>query len=163
MVKKRFWISTILAWLIFIGIDFLFHASILKNVWNIEVLAIRPLQELALLIPLGYSSFLLLTLLIGYLFNKIYKTKPKLKETLIFATVFGILYSLSSLLGTYSYINIPLLNITLNSAVSFIEIIAITIIYYNTLYTKKIRKKIWTTLLIFISLIISGIIIQNIL
>jgi len=28
--RKRFWITAILAWLIFIGIDFFFHASLLK-------------------------------------------------------------------------------------------------------------------------------------
>ena len=34
MNKKRFWISTLLAWLVFIGIDFLLHAGLLENLWK---------------------------------------------------------------------------------------------------------------------------------
>jgi hypothetical protein len=34
MKKKKFWSSTITAWLLFIGIDFLFNASILQNIWK---------------------------------------------------------------------------------------------------------------------------------
>ena len=93
--KKRFWLSTITAWLLFIGIDFLFNASILQNIWK-EISVAKPLEELALLIPVGYTSFLFLTILIGYLFVNIYKEKPQLKEGVKFGIIFGGFYSLSS-------------------------------------------------------------------
>ncbi len=163
-MKKRFWLSTLTAWLLFIGIDFFFHASLFKDLWQQEILAIKPLAELFLLIPLGYLSFLLLTLLIGYLLTRIYKEKPPSREAVKFALIFGALYSLSSFLGSFSYLNIPLATLALFNLVPFIEIFAVIFVYTNLLYARKnkFRKKILIWLLAFLSLIILGIIIQNI-
>ncbi|UCD03645.1 MAG: hypothetical protein JSW73_03835 [Candidatus Woesearchaeota archaeon] len=161
MEKKRFWLSTITAWLLFVGIDFLFHASILQNIWK-EITAAKPLEELALLIPVGYTGFLLLTILIGYLFVNIYKEKLQLKEVVKFGIIFGGLYSLSSFLGSFSFINIPIFFLTLINIVNFIEIFGVVIVYNNLLYGNRFRRKTGIIISVFIILLIFGIIIQNI-
>ena len=161
MKKKRFWLSTLTAWLLFIGIDFLFHASILQNIWK-EIEVAKPLEELALLIPVGYTSFLLLTILIGYLFVNIYKEQPQLREGVKFGIIFGGLYSLSNFLGSFSFINVPVFFLILTNIVYFIEIFGVVIVYNNLLYGNRFRKKIGIVIIVFIVLLISGIIIQNI-
>ena len=161
MMQKRFWLSTVAAWLLFIGIDFLFHASILQNIWK-EITIAKPLLELALLIPVGYASFLFLTILIGYLFVNIYKEKPPLNEGVKFGVLFGGLYSLSSFLGSFSFLDIPVFFLILTNIVYFIEIFGVVIVYNNLLFGDRFRKKVGMIIVVFILLLISGIIIQNI-
>jgi hypothetical protein len=161
-MEKRFWISTLIAWLLFIAIDFLFHASILKYFWKQEIAAIKPLEELASLIPAGYMSILLLTILIGYIFNLVFTEKPELKNVIKFALIFGVLFSFSNFFGLFSFVTIPILTLALMNVVHFIEVFGIVIVYNNLLYDDRIRKKILIWLFVFIFLIICGIIIQNI-
>ncbi len=97
MKNKRFVIAILMAWILFIGVDFLFHASILSSLWKKDVAIFKSIKDLAILIPVGYFSFLLLTALIGYFFFRIFKTKPAIKEILIFALIFAVLFTLSNL------------------------------------------------------------------
>lgn len=159
--KKR--ITTIvLAWLIFIGLDFLFHASLFSTHWSEDIAALKPLKDLALLIPAGYLSFLLLTALVGYVFFRIFKTKPELKKVVQFGFIFALLFSLSNFFGLFSYIDLPLKNLVVINFVYFIEILVVTISLYYTAFSSRLKKSILYTLLIFIGLIILGVVIQNI-
>lgn len=159
---KRFVIAILIAWMLFIGVDFLFHASIFASLWKENIAAFKSLKNLAILIPAGYLSFLLLTVLIGYLFFRIFKIKPPIKEAFTFALIFGILFSLSNLLGLFSYVTIPLKHLILFNFVYFIEIVVVTLSFYYTLFSVSLKKVIWMSILIFFILIISGIIIQNV-
>ena len=132
-MQKRFWLSTIMAWLLFIGIDFLFHASILQNIWT-EISVAKSLEELALLIPVGYTSFLILTILIGFLFVNIYNDKPLQKEGIKFGIILGGLYSISNFLGSYSFLDIPVSFLIITNIVNFIEIFGVVVIYNNLLF-----------------------------
>lgn len=160
--NRRFWSTTILAWIVFIGIDFLFHASLLESLWKGEIDAIKPTIDLFILIPMGYGSFLLLTLLVGYAFTKIYPSKPESKQVLKFALIFGLLYSIGNLLGMYSYVNIPLKHLILFNAVYFIEISAVVFVFYKVFYRETLKKITGYVLLVFFLLVIIGITIQNI-
>jgi hypothetical protein len=160
--SKRFWSSVFLAWLVIIGIDFFFHASLLASIWKQELTAVKPLDELALLIPFGYLSFLLLTILIGYLFAHVFKEKPPLKEAIKFAIIFGGLFSLSSFLGQFSFLNLPAVFLAFISAVYFFEIFAALMVFQDILFAKSIRKKILPVVSIFVILLLLGVIIQNI-
>ena len=111
---------------------------------------------------MGYASFLFLTILIGYLFVKIYKEKPPIKEGVKFGIIFGGLYSLSNFLGSFSFIDIPVFFLILTNIVNFIEIFGVVIVYNNLLFGNRFRKKIEIVIIVFIVLLISGIIIQNI-
>ena len=68
MKMKRYVLAILMAWIIFIGVDFLFHASIFESLWKEKLAIFKSLEDLTILIPVGYVSFLLLTILIGYLF-----------------------------------------------------------------------------------------------
>lgn len=159
---KQFLAAVLTAWLLFIGIDFLFHASLLKYVWGQEFAAVKPLEELALLIPVGYLSFLLLTALIGYLFVSIFKEKPLLKDAVKFALVFSALFSLSSFLGQFSFLNLPTVFLAITSIISFVEVFSVTILFHGLLFAKGIKKKALLVIVAFVLLLMAGIIIQNI-
>ena len=158
----RFWSTAIIAWIVFVGIDFFFHASLLEYLWQKEIESIKPALDLFLLIPLGYLSFLLLTLLVGYTFTKIYASKPNRKEIIGFTLIFGFLFSASNLLALFSYVNIPLKQIIIYNVIYFIEISVVIFIFYKSMFRKKINKLIWYSILAFFGLVIIGIIIQNI-
>ena len=160
--RGRFWAIAILAWIVFIGLDFLFHASLLKSLWQEKVDAFKSAEDLFILIPSGYLSFLLLTLLVGYAFTKIYPTKPSGRQTARFALIFGLLYAVGNALGLYSYVNIPLKHLVVYHLVYFIEIAAVVFVFYKAYYKKSLRKAIWYALLAFFVLVVVGVILQNI-
>ncbi len=159
---KRKIIAIIMAWLLFIGVDFLFHASILESFWKEDLAALKSLEDLALLIPAGYFSFLLLTILIFFVYDKIFKSKPKFKDSVSFGIVFGLLFSLSNLLGLYSYISLPIKNLILFNLVYFIEIVVVVITIHHALFSEKRKKVVWMGILYFLLLVVLGIVIQNI-
>ncbi len=159
--QGKFWGTTILAWVVFIGIDFLFHASILESLWQEEIDSIKPTTDLFILIPMGYLSFLLLTILVGFTFTKIYPSKPEGMQVVRFSLIFGLLYSLSNLFGLYSYMNIPLKQLIIHNLVYFIEISAVVFIFYKSIYRKNLNKIIRYSLLAFFLLVVIGLIIQN--
>ncbi|MGZ5221273.1 MAG: hypothetical protein ACXWWD_05625 [Chitinophagaceae bacterium] len=163
MKIKRYVLAILIAWILFIGVDFLFHASIFASLWKEDIAIFKSLESLSLLIPAGYLSFLLITILIGYLFFRIFEIKPPLKEAFKFALIFGILFSLSNLLGLFSYIAIPVKQLLLFNLVYFIEIIVVTLSLYFIVFSVSLKKVIWRSSLIFITLIIAGIVIQNVL
>lgn len=154
--------AVLLAWLLFIGVDFLFHGSVLATFWQRDIEAIHQQETLFMLIPYGYASFLLLTVLIYYLIINVFGSHPELKGIIIFAVIFGILFSTSNLLGLYSYINIPLNHLVMSNLVYFIEIIVVSYSIYHTLTTERFMKALWKSLGIFILLVVVGIVVQNI-
>lgn len=155
--------SIILAWLIFIGIDFLFHASLFAGFWEEDLPALKTLNDLALLIPAGYFSFLLLTTLIGLVFFKVFSEKPSFWTVSKFGLIFAGLFSLSNALGLYSYIDLPLKQILVFNLVYFVEIISVTLFLYHFSFNLTLRKAVGYTALIFIGLVIVGVLIQNML
>jgi len=161
--QRRFWGTVILAWIVFIGIDFFFHASLLKSLWQEEIDIFKPAIDLFILIPFGYLSFLLLTILVGYSFTKIYPSKPKRTQAIKFSLIFGLLYSVSNLLGLYSYLNIPIKHLAIYNLVYFIEISAVVFIFYKASYRRTLTKVIWYSLVAIFLLVFMGVIIQNIL
>lgn len=158
---KKLGVSIIVSWIVFIGIDFFFHAGVLKTLWEMDTPALKPLETLALLIPSGYFSFLLLTILIGYVFNRFFPKKPTVKEVLIFALVFSSLFSLSNFFGLYSYVSIPIKHLITFNLVYFIEIFTVSFFLYKLQFSANRKRVIFISFLSFLLLIILGIIIQN--
>ncbi len=159
--NRHFWTAVIAAWLVFLGIDFLFHASLLANYWNEDIAAIKPESELFQLIPFGYASFLLLCMLLAFLYNAIFKESPTTSEVLGFAVVFSGLFSISNLLGQYSYIDIPINSLILFNLVYFIELIAATFVIHRTSTASKPARVIVYGVAVFLLCLVAGIILQN--
>ena len=158
---KRQIISIFLAWLIFIGVDFIFHASLFASYWNEGLSGLKSLDDLAMLIPAGYLSFFLFTCLIGYVFFNIFKIKPELLQVLKFGFIFALLFSLSNLFGLFSYVNLPLKQLIIFNLVYFIEVIIVWLILNYIAFSVTLKKSILFLLLIFFIPIIEGIVIQN--
>ena len=161
MKTRKFWVTTCSAWLAFIGIDFIFHASLLKSLWQEEVAAFKPQIDLFILIPIGYLSFLLLTILVGYVFTRIFLVKPSIYEVAIFGVTFGLLYAFGNMLALYSFVNIPLLQLVVFHLIYIIEIWAVVYIYYLSKLGWSNKKLLGRSFMIFFSLVILGIVLQN--
>ena len=143
--RHRFFISCFTSWKI-----------VARGNW-----IIKSAKDLFVLIPLGYLSFFLLTVLVGYAFTKIYQEKPKSKEVIGFWLIFGLLFSGSNLLALFAYVDIPLKNLIIYNVVYFIEISAVIFIFYKAMFRRKINKLIWYSILAFFVLIVISIAIQN--
>ena len=163
ITKRRFILATLMAWLVFLMLDFLAHAGLLNALWREDLPALKPKADLFRLIPLGYLSFLILTLLIGWLYVRLFKTGGSVEQGLDFGATFGALFSLSIFLGWYSFINLPLLFLLAASLVYFLEISAVGMIYGALLSPHSIKKRIWALVVIIFLGIVSGVILQNVL
>ena len=163
ITKKRKFVSIILAWILFIGLDFLFHASLFSSFWNEDIPALKPLNDLALLIPAGYLSFFLLTSLVGFVFHIIFRVEPEFRRVLQFGFVFALLFSSSNFFGLYSYVDLPLKQLLVFNLVYFFEIFAVALSLYFISFAQSLKKPMLYTLMIFVLLVIMGIVIQNIL
>jgi len=161
--KRRFILATLMAWLLFVMIDFLAHASLLKSFWAKEFAALKSKEELFRLIPFGYLSFFLLVFLVGWLYTRLFKSSESIKTGLSFGAVFGGLFSLSIFLSWYSFLNLPTLFLFLASFVYFLEILGVGFAYGYLLPPVSIKKRAWTLAIVILLGFILGIALQNIL
>ena len=141
---KRFALTTLLAWLFFLMFDFLAHAVLLNSFWASDLPAIKSKDELFRLIPFGYLSFLILTLLIGWLYARLFKTSGNVTRGLAFGAIFGGLFALSTFLGWLSFLNLPPLFLFLASLVYFVEILGVGFVYGYLLHPTSVKKRVWT-------------------
>ena len=163
MGSSKLWINTFFAWLVFVGIDFIFHGAILAHYWEESVPAIKALEDLALLIPAGYGSFFLLTLLIAYTFIKSYPESPSGSELQSFILVWAVLFSAANFLSSYSYLDVPVKHLLVFNFVYFLEI-SIVLIFLNGLFHSSKKKRFrWGSVLMFLVLVVLGVVIQNVL
>ena len=132
-----------MAWLVFLAIDFLAHASLLRSIWEQGHPALKSESELFRLIPLGYLSFLLLTLLLGWLYKGIVGTEGNALKGLAFGAAFGLLFSLSNGLSWYSFLSLPLRFVTWPNLVYFIELTAVGLVFGLLLHPISIKKRVW--------------------
>lgn len=163
MVQKRFIKTILLSWIVFIGIDFFVHAGLIKSLWKEKVPAFLPDELLFRRIPLGYTGFLLLTLLLGYIFVKVFRERPNRNELIRFAAIVGALFAISNFLVLYSFTTIPPKHLVVFNIVYLVEIIAVIFSINAGLFIKKFKLYGIMCFLLFIGMIIFGIIAQNIL
>ncbi len=161
--KKRFFLSTLLAWLVYLMVDFLAHAALFTDLWAQDLPALKSKGELFRLIPFGYLSFLILTILVGWLYVRLFHTGGSIRNGLGFGMTFGLLFALSLFLGWYSFINLPIAFLLITSLVYFVEISAVGFVYGFLLHPASIKKRIWGLLAIIFAGFVLGIVLQNIL
>jgi hypothetical protein len=150
------------AWLIFLMIDFLAHATLLKPFWDKEYPAIKSSDELFTLIPMGYAGFLLLTLLIGWIYVCIYGGSGNSKNGIDFGAVFGGLFSLSTFFSWYSAFELPVEFIFFVCLVYFIEILGVSWTFGYLYHPQSIKKRFWLVILIVFLGFVIAIVMQNV-
>jgi len=160
--KKRFFISTVMAWLLFLMLDFLAHAALLSHFWEQKFSALKSLQELFRLIPFGYLSFLILVVLVGWLYIRLYWEKGNTIKGISFGALFGGLYALSTFFSWFSALNLPIIFIFLISLVYFAEIVGIGFTFGYLMHPPSIKKRIWVLVVIIIFGFFMSLILQNI-
>jgi hypothetical protein len=160
--KGRFVLTTIFAWLVFLALDFLAHAVLLNSFWAQDYQALKTKDELFRLIPFGYLSFLILTILLGWLYARLYKSDGDVKKGLAFGVFAGGLFALSNFFGWYSFLNLPPLLLLLTSLGYFVEISAIGLVFGYLLHAASIKKRIWIIVSIIVFGFFLGIVLQNI-
>ncbi len=161
--RKRLILSTFIAWLFFLMIDFIAHAALLKNYWEEGYSALKSQSELFRLIPSGYVSFLLLTLLVGWFYSILYKEKGSARNGLFFGSVFGALFAMATFFGWYSIFNLPAIFIFLASLVYFIEIAGVGFCFGYLMHSQAVRKRVWGLIVLILSGFMIGIVLQNVL
>ena len=153
--------SVFLAWLVFLTIDFLAHATLLRSLWAQGHPALKSESDLFRFIPFGYLSFLLLVLLLGWLYKGTVGSEGTVLKGLVFGAAFGGLFSLSTGLGWYSFLSLPLRFVTWTSLVYFIELTAVGMVFGVLLHPVSIKKRVWILLIfIFLGLVVA-IVLQN--
>ena len=161
VLSTRFWVTVFCSWIVWIALDFLFHATQLAEMWK-DVPAFKSDEELFRLIPLGYLSFLTLILMMGIVFHKVFPEKPEINKFYGFGTWFITLFALSYFLGLYSFVNIPTLTLIKMSLVYWIEMAVVIHLFYQGFYNYSPKKLILISLAIFLILLILSILLQNI-
>jgi len=163
MTRKRFYKTIFFSWLVFLGIDFLFHAGLFQSLWKEPLPAFLPEKELYNRIPFGYASFLLLTCLLGFLYIKVYNNKVARKELFLFAVIVAILFAAINFLSLYSFTTIPLKQLAVFNLAYFIEIIIVVYTINKGICSDNFKRFVYSCLLLFFATIIFGILFQNIL
>ena len=125
-----------------------------------EYPAFKPQEELFRLIPSGYLSFLILTILVGWLFTRIYK-EGNVKSGLTFGAIVGGMYALAMIFGWYSAFELPLVFVCLASAGYFIEILSVGFVFGYLIFIPSIKRRIWTLTAIIVGGFILSVVIQN--
>jgi hypothetical protein len=162
MKKTRFFVTAIAAWLIFLMIDFLAHATVLKPFWDRGYSALKSLEQLFALIPLGYLGFLLLTLLVGWVYVRVYGVNGNSRKGILFGVFFGGLFAVSTFLGWYSALELPVEFIFFVSLVYFLEILGVSWTFGYLYHTRFIKKRFWLVMLIVFLGFVMSVALQNI-
>jgi hypothetical protein len=162
LIRKRFALTTFLAWLVFLMLDFLAHAVILNSYWAQEYSALKSKEELFSLIPFGYLSFLILTIMFGWLYTRLFKSKGNVKTGLAFGTIAGGLFALSNFFGWYSFLNLPVILLFLASLSYFVEISCVGLVYGYLLHPESIKRRAWIIACLVVFGFLVGIVLQNI-
>ncbi len=160
--KTRFILASILAWLLILMLDFLAHATLLSHFWAQDYPAQKSKEELFRLIPFGYLSFLVLTLLVGWLYVRFYREEGNAKKGLSFGAVFGGLLALATFLSWYSALNLPAFFILLISIVYFVEVCAVGFTFGYLMHPKSVKKRVWGIVGIVLFGLVLSIILQNV-
>lgn len=157
---KRLVGVTLLSWLVVVGIDFLLHASILAPLYAEPDPFLLPPERAFALIPLGYLSFLLLSVMLVWLMNRLSITAWKGGFT--FALILGALIWGAFMLGLFSIAVVnPLLALSWFLGQS-IELGIAGLVVGAGLGAESLKKlALWAVAIFFISLVV-GILLQNI-
>jgi len=160
--KTRFILASIMAWLLFVMLDFLAHATLLSHFWAQEYHALKSKEELFQLIPFGYLSFLVLTLLVGWMYSRLFREGGSARKGLSFGAVFGGLFALATFLGWYSALNLPVLFILFISFVYFVEIAGVGFTFGYLMHPESVKKRVWALAGIITFGFVLSILLQNI-
>jgi hypothetical protein len=143
-------------------LDFLVHAVILNSFWAQEYSALKTKEELFHLIPFGYLSFLILTIMFGWLYALLFKSTGNVKKGLVFGAIAGGLFALANFFGWYSFLNLPPLLLILASLGYFVEISSVGIVYGYLFHPASIKKRAWIVASLVVCGFVLGIVFQNI-
>lgn len=163
IIRRRFVPASIFAWLIVVMIDFLAHAVLLKPYWDQGYSALKTQQELFKYIPFGYLGYLFLTILLGWLYMRMYQRGGRTTRGLEFGARFGLLFSLFTFFAWYSAFNLPVGFILLISLTFLIQMASAGGVYGYLLHVPRIGKRYGVLVLAFIAGMAVAIVLQNIL
>ena len=158
---RRFVASVILAWLAFLALDFLAHATLLRSLWARDLPAVKSPEELFRLIPFGYMSFLLLTLLLGVLYWRIHPDGGSSARGLKFGAQVGALFAVSNFLSWYAFLALPLDLLAVASLGYWLELAAAGMIFGYLIPPSSIKKRAWIVIGAVLLILMVSIVLQN--
>jgi hypothetical protein len=158
---RRFVSTLILAWLVFLALDFLAHATLLRTLWAQDLAALKPTEELFRLIPFGYLSFLLLTLLLGVLYVRLFPDGGSPARGIAFGAFVGALFAASNFLGWYSAFDLPVVFLALVNLVYWLELSAAGLVFGLLIPPESIKKRAWLVMVVVFLILAASIILQS--
>jgi hypothetical protein len=136
--RSRFVKISLLAWLAFLAVDFLFHGALLAKWYASESPSLLSLEVAFARIPLGYAGFLLLVVLIVWLGDRLGVSGAS--EGLRFGAFFGVLKAASHGMGLVSIVNVDPLLIFWWSVAEVFEISAAGCVVGHGLAAEKLGR-----------------------
>ncbi|MGB2908335.1 MAG: hypothetical protein WBB73_14630 [Candidatus Aminicenantaceae bacterium] len=158
---RRFVATVVLAWLTFLALDFLVHATLLRTLWARDLPALKSPEEMFRLIPFGYLSFLLLTLLLGVLYWRVHPDGGSPVQGLRFGALVGVLFAVSNFLGWYSFLALPLDMVALTSLGYWLEFTAAGLVFGFLIPPSSIKKRAWIVIGVVLLILVVSIVFQN--
>lgn len=158
---RRFVATVILAWLAFLALDFLAHATLLRSLWARDLPALKSPEELFRMIPFGYMSFLLLTLLLGVLYWRIHPDGGSPVRGLRFGALVGAFFAVSNFLGWYSFLALPLDLLALTNLGYWLEFAAAGMIFGFLIPPSSIKKRAWIVIGGVLLILMVSVVLQN--
>ena len=74
MNRARLAIAAVVSWIAYLGVSFLVHAVLLRNIYMQHAAAMRPEAEANAILPLGFGFALVGFLAFAYLFARLYQS-----------------------------------------------------------------------------------------
>lgn len=157
----RFILTSLLAWLLFLALDFLAHATLLQGLWAQDIPALKTPQELFRLIPFGYASFLIVTVMMGLLYVLVFPRDRTASGGLKLGLGVGAAFALSNALAWYSVFELPPAFLLWTNVVYCVEFTAVGGVFGWLLPVSSLKKRAWWVagtafLLLALSIVLQG-------
>jgi hypothetical protein len=106
--KSSFWkVGLIItSWMAILGFDFLLHAGLFASIYTRSNPALLNAEQAFYRIPIGYSSFFVVVIVIYWLLSRI--GINEWKKGVLFGMKIGVLLAVASILGLYSILRVDL-------------------------------------------------------
>ena len=151
---------SLLAWLAYIGLDFLLNAGILARIIDWQQPGLLSPMQMFQRIPLGYLSFLLATILMVWLMLRM--NVRGLRPGLLFGTRFGLFAAAIGFSGLLSIVSIRPQTLLVWSLEAVPSCALVGAVVGDGLVRERVRKLVGAVIVFFLVCVIVAAILQNV-
>jgi len=154
--------GAVAGWLIFVSIDFLFHAVIFAGWWKATASYWLDPEELFRMIPFGYATFAIYCAVLTWLYVRIQGDRRSFGTAFRFGGLAGLIFGALSILANLSVFRLPLSSLLVWPASFLIESAVACVVTSWVLDAERPWRRVGLALAAALILIIVGVVLQNI-